>query len=88
MNWINIAGIAGVIFFICFLGWFILHPISRDKVLVKFGWKYFILLVGIILSSVSVIAWRITKYNDTCPCQETIVTNDTVVDKPDRKSVV
>lgn len=82
MNWINIAGIAGIIFFIGFLGWFILHPISRDKVLVKFGWKYFILLVGIILSSVSVIAWRITKYNDTCICQETIVTNDTVVDKP------
>lgn len=82
MNWINIAGVAGIIFFICFLGWFILHPISRDKVLVKFGWKYFILLVGIILSSVSVIAWRITKYNDTCTCQETIVTSQTVVDKP------
>lgn len=82
MNWINIAGIAGIIFFIGFLGWFILHPISRDKVLVKFGWKYFILLVGIILSSVSVIAWRITKYNDTCTCQETIVTSQTVVDKP------
>lgn len=80
MNWINIAGIAGIIFFIGFLGWFILHPISRDKVLVKFGWKYFILLVGIILSSVSVIAWRITKYNDTC--QETIVTSQTIVDKP------
>ena len=82
MNWINIAGIAGIIFFIGFLGWFILHPISRDKVLVKFGWKYFILLVGIILSSVSVIARRITKYNDICSCQESIVTSDTVVDKP------
>lgn len=82
MNWINIAGILGILFFVFFLGWFICHPISRDRVLVKFGWKYFILLVGIILSSVSVIAWRITKYNDTCTCQETIVTNDTVVDKP------
>lgn len=82
MNWINIAGILGIVFFVFFLGWFICHPISRDKVLVKFGWKYFILLVGIILSSVSVIAWRITKYNDTCTCQETIVTSQTVVDKP------
>lgn len=82
MNWIDIFGIAGVIFFICFLGWFILHPISRDRVLVKFSWMYFILLVCIILSSVSVIAWRITKYNDTCLCHESIVTSEAVVDKP------
>ena len=82
MNWINIAGILGIVFFVFFLGWFICHPISRDRVLVKFGWKYFILLVCIILSSVSVIAWRITKYNDISPCQENIVVSDTVVDKP------
>lgn len=65
MNWINIAGVAGIIFFICFLGWFILHPISRDKVLVKFGWKYFGLLFFIMLSSVFVIACWIQKENQS-----------------------
>lgn len=56
MNFINFAGIAGIAFLVGFLGWFIGHPISRDRVLVEFGRKYFVLLVCIILSSVSVIA--------------------------------
>ena len=78
MNWINIAGIAGIIFFICFLGWFFLHPISRDRVLVKFGWKYFVLLFFIMLFSVCVIAWFISNFNDTCPCQESIMMSNSV----------
>ena len=69
MNFINFAGIAGIAFLVGFLGWFILHPISRDRVLVKFGWKYFILLVGIILSSVSVIA----LFNNILPCPKSDV---------------
>lgn len=69
MNWINIAGIAGIIFFIGFLGWFIGHPISRDRVLVEFGRKYFVLLVCIILSSVSVIA----LFNNILPCPKSDV---------------
>lgn len=81
MNWINIAGIAGIIFFICFLGWFILHPISRDRVLVKFGWKYFLLLLCIMISSISVIALSISS-NNTCPCQESIVMSNPVDDTP------
>lgn len=82
MNWINIAGIAGIIFFIGFLGWFFLHPISRDRVLVKFGWKYFILLFFIMLFSVCVIAWFISKFNDTCPCQESIMMSNSVNENP------
>lgn len=82
MNWINIAGVAGIIFFICFLGWFFLHPISRDRVLVKFGWKYFILLFFIMLFSVCVIAWFISNFNDTCPCQESIMMSNSVNENP------
>ena len=82
MNWINIAGIAGIIFFICFLGWFFLHPISRDRVLVKFGWKYFVLLFFIMLFSVCVIAWFISNFNDTCPCQESIMMSNSVNENP------
>lgn len=81
MNWINIAGIAGRIFFIGFLGWFFLHPISRDRVLVKFGWKYFLLLLCIMISSISVIALSISS-NNTCPCQESIVMSNPVDDTP------
>ena len=56
MSWLSFAGIAGVVFFICFLGWFSLHPISRDRVLLKFGWNYFFLLLLIVFSSIFVIA--------------------------------
>ena len=56
MSWLRFAGIAGVVFFICFLGWFSLHPISRDRVLLKFGWNYFFLLLLIVFSSIFVIA--------------------------------
>lgn len=82
MNWINIAGVAGIIFFICFLGWFFLHPISRDRVLVKFGWKYFVLLFFIMLFSVCVITWFISNFNDTCPCQESIMMSNSVNENP------
>lgn len=81
MNWINIAGILGIVFFVFFLGWFICHPISRDRVLVKFGWKYFLLLLCIMLSSISVIALSISS-NNTCPCQESIVMSNPVDDTP------
>lgn len=69
MNWINFFGIAGIAFLICFLAWFIGHPISRDRVLVEFGRKYFVLLVCIILSSVSVIA----LFNNILPCPKSDV---------------
>ena len=82
MNFINFAGIAGIAFLVGFLGWFFLHPISRDKVLVKFGWKYFILLFFIMLFSVCVIAWFISKFNDTCPCQESIMMSNSVNENP------
>ena len=81
MNWINIAGILGIVFFVFFLGWFICHPISRDRVLVKFGWKYFLLLLCIMLSSISVIALSISS-NNTCPCQESIVMSNPVDGTP------
>lgn len=81
MNWINIAGILGILFFVFFLGWFICHPISRDRVLVKFGWKYFLLLLCIMISSISVIALSISS-NNTCPCQESIVMSNPVDDTP------
>lgn len=81
MNWINIAGILGIVFFVFFLGWFICHPISRDRVLVKFGWKYFLLLLCIMISSISVIALSISS-NNTCPCQESIVMSNPVDDTP------
>ena len=82
MNFINFAGIAGIAFLVGFLGWFIGHPISRDRVLVKFGWKYFILLFFIMLFSVCVIAWFISKFNDTCPCQESIMMSNSVNENP------
>lgn len=69
MNFINLAGIAGIAFLVGFLGWFIGHPISRDRVLVEFGRKYFVLLVCIILSSVSVIA----LFNNILPCPKSDV---------------
>ena len=69
MNFINFAGIAGIAFLVGFLGWFIGHPISRDRVLVEFGRKYFVLLVCIILSSVSVIA----LFNNILPCPKSDV---------------
>lgn len=81
MNWIDFFGIVGVIFFVFFLGWFICHPISRDRVLVKFGWKYFLLLLCIMLSSISVIALSISS-NNTCPCQESIVMSNPVDGTP------
>lgn len=65
MNWINIAGILGIVFFVFFLGWFICHPISRDRVLVKFGWNYFVLVGLIMASSTCVLAWFISHYGLT-----------------------
>ena len=61
MDWINIAGVAGIAFLLFFLGWFILNPISRDKVLVKFGWKYFVLVFLIMVSCTCFLSLLISK---------------------------
>ena len=56
MSWLSFAGIAGVVFFICFLGWFSLHPVSRDRLLTNFGGRYFVVVAGIMVASALVIA--------------------------------
>lgn len=51
MDWITyLAGLLGLSFLVCFSIWFFSHPISRDKVLVSFDRKYFI-LVGLVMIS-------------------------------------
>lgn len=59
---IIILGVLAVLFLACFIIWFIFHPISRDKVLVKFGKEYFWLLFFIMLSSVLIVAKTITIF--------------------------
>lgn len=78
MIWTIIFGIAGGVFLISLLRWFIGHPISRDRVLVEFGWKYFILLVLIMAASICVMASFFVS--ETCPCQESVVMSDSATD--------
>lgn len=61
MNWINGLGILSLAFLVCFICWFVLHPISRDRVLLKFGRVYFLLVGLIMLSCTCLIAWLISK---------------------------
>lgn len=65
MNWINIAGIAGLAFMACFLVWFIFNPISRDRVLVKINIWYFMLVVAIMVASITTLAWYINEHGLT-----------------------
>ena len=53
---IIVLGIIGVFFLLGFGYWFKKHPISRDRVLSKFGKTYFRLLIFIVCSSIFVIA--------------------------------
>lgn len=53
---IIVLGIIGVFFLLGFGYWFKKHPISRDRVLSKFGKPYFRLLIFIVCSSIFVIA--------------------------------
>ena len=51
MNTLTVVlGVVSVAFLIAFLMWFFTHAISRDKLLVKFGKKYFVLLSLLMLS--------------------------------------
>lgn len=59
--WSDMAGFLGIAFLVIFIGWFVFNPISRDKVLVKFGWKYFGLVFLIMASCTCLIAWLISK---------------------------
>ena len=61
MPWDDMAGFLGIAFLVIFIGWFVFNPISRDKVLVKFGWKYFGLVFFIMASCTCLIAWLISK---------------------------
>lgn len=59
--WSDVAGFLGIAFLVIFVGWFVFNPISRDKVLVKFGWQYFVLVFLIMASCTCLIAWLISK---------------------------
>lgn len=51
-----VLGILGLLFLIGFGMWFTKHPISRDKVLLKFDKKYFVLVASVVLAYLLVIA--------------------------------
>lgn len=57
MNTLTVVlGVVSVAFLIAFLMWFFTHAISRDKLLVKFGKKYFVLLSLLMLSIICVLS--------------------------------
>ena len=53
---IIVLGIIGVFFLLGFGFWFVKHPISRDRVLMKLDKTYFWLLICIVFASILVIA--------------------------------
>ena len=53
---IIVLGIIGVFFLLGFGFWFVKHPISRDRVLMKLSKTYFWLLICIVFASILVIA--------------------------------